>query len=208
MRVTVFGASGKVGQLVVRRLLADGHYVTAFVYKNASFAAQDKLAVMRGDAHNQADVDEALGGAEAVISALGSWGTPSKDILSSAMHTIIPAMEARQINRLVSLTGHVAAAPGENLRLTQKISRAGLNLAAQEILADGEQHMRLLAKSKLDWTVIRSPVMTNSANTKYYLGGAPLSPLATIARPAVVRAMTEQLTSQDYLRAAPHIHKA
>ncbi len=52
MQVTVFGASGNVGQRVVERLLVDGHEVVAFVHSSAPFAENDKLKVVTGDVHD------------------------------------------------------------------------------------------------------------------------------------------------------------
>lgn len=39
------------------------------------------------------------------MSALGSWGTESKDILSSVIVNIIKAMKAEKVSRIISLTG-------------------------------------------------------------------------------------------------------
>lgn len=81
MQVTIFGANGKIGTLVVTELLARKNSVKAFVHNHATLPENVNLTVVKGDIHSATDVSQALQGSQAVISALGSWGTPQKDIL-------------------------------------------------------------------------------------------------------------------------------
>lgn len=208
MTIAVFGASGKVGSLVTQKLLADGHHVRAFVHGSSPFKPRKSLEVIQGDIHLSDDVERALAGCHAVISCLGSWGTPSKDILTVAMHHIVPAMNAHKITRLVSLTGSGAALPGEKLPLIDRLNRALLLVAAGKILRDGEEHLRILSESNLDWTVLRSPVMTSGNETPFSLSGRAPSPLATIPRASVVTALVSQLSNYSHLKRAPHIHRS
>ncbi len=202
MNITVFGASGKVGQLVVKRLIDQGHSVQAFVHGTAPFAESDQLTIVKGDVHSAEDIARALHGADAVISCLGSWRTPTKDILSSAMRHIAPEMQRRGIKRIVSLTGAAARAPHEQFRLRDRLNRRLLMLAARDILVDGEEHLRLLAESDLDWTVLRSPVMSNRAASGYRLRDVPGSPFETISRQTVATAMVDQLEDKGHLCSA------
>ena len=207
MNITVFGASGKVGQLVVKRLIDEGHRVRAFVHGDAPFSESDQLTIVKGDVHSAEDIARALEGAEAVISCLGSWGTPTKDILSSAMQHIVPEMQRRGIKRIVSLTGAAAQAPGESFRLRDRLNRRILMLAARHILVDGEEHLRLLAESGLDWTVLRSPVMTDATPNGYHLSDVSGSPLETIPRQAVAKAMVDQLADKEHLGSAVQLRR-
>lgn len=208
MKITVFGATGKVGRLVVDNLLSSGHQVTAFAHGASPFTPTKNLTVVQGDIHNAGDVKAALAGSDAIISTLGSWHTLSEDILTSAMKNIIPVAETQGIKRLVSLTGSQAALPDEKLRLFERLFRFALTIIAHKILVDGENHLRLLAASQLDWTVIRSPIMKTSAKTGYRLSLAAPSPVATVSRAAVAQAITDQLQAQDYIKMAPHIQNA
>jgi len=207
MTVTVFGASGKVGQIVIEMLLKKGYRVTAFVHTTLPFKSTDRLNVAQGDIHEASDVKKAIEGSEYVISTLGSWHTPSKDILSSAMQNIIPAMEELGIKRLVTLTGSAAIAPGDKLRLIDKLNHSLLKIMASKIMEDGERHINMLSQSRLDWTVVRSPIMTESKNENYTLNLRSPSPAATVPRRAVAKALVDQLENKKYFRSSPHIHK-
>lgn len=82
-----------------------------------------------------------------------------------------------------------------------------LSLIAPKILKDGEAHMRLLAESTLDWTVIRSPVMTNKDDAKYRLDINSPSPLATIPRAVVVAALVDYLEDTRFNGVVPHVNR-
>jgi putative NADH-flavin reductase len=205
MKIAVFGANGKVGQRIVTQLLSDGHEVRAFTHSNSQLASHPKLETIRGDVRERSDVARAIQGSDAVISALGSWGTKSKDILATGMRSIIPAMEAAGIRRIVSLTGAGARDSVDRPPLLERISRPLLLLVAPKILRDGEQHIALLRASNLDWTVVRSPVMRDHGRRGYQLTDRALAPWATIQRDDVVSAMTALINTVKHSRSAPFI---
>lgn len=204
MKIVVFGANGRVGRLVVMELLSRGHKVRAVVHRG-TLDGPKELEVVSGDIYDPASIDAALRGCDAVISALGSWGTPKKDVLSTAMESIVPLMSAQGIRRIVSLTGDGAKLPGERSSLVRMVMRSGIQLLAPRILADGEKHLATLSKSTLDWTVVRSPVMYSSDNRAYSLSNKSAS--VRISRRAVVQAMCDLLESHDWLQQAPFLRK-
>lgn len=197
-----------MGRLVVDRLLADGHTVTVFVHKSSAFIASDQLKIIKSDVHNAAFVEAAVHGADAVISALGSWHTPVKDILSAAMSAVVPAMQKEGITRVISLTGSAAWAPGDHISFGNKVSHKVFNIIAKDIIRDSETHLKLLVDSGLDWTVIRSPIMKDSASDDYVLNTSMPGNLEKVSRQAVAKAMVDQLHDARFIKLAPHIHKA
>jgi uncharacterized protein YbjT (DUF2867 family) len=83
MNVTVFGATGKIGRLVVEDLLAGGHDVTVYVRNPEKLGSRDsRLVTIAGELSDAARIQQAVRGSDAVISALGpllrrgSKGTP------------------------------------------------------------------------------------------------------------------------------------
>jgi len=86
VKVTVFGATGKIGALVLRRLLDDGHEVTAFVRSPGKLGiAAAAVDVVAAELTDEDVIREAVEDADAVISALGPpidpfvRGTPLTD---------------------------------------------------------------------------------------------------------------------------------
>ncbi len=208
MKVVVLGASGHVGRRVVAELLLRGHDVVAFVYNASKFEKHDSLRVVSGDVKNLKDVQEAFRDCEIAISALGSWDTKTKDILSSGMRSVIPVMEENGMSRIISLTGHEARDSADQPSAINTLARLGLMLVAGKILRDGEEHIKLLRQSKLDWTVVRSPLMNEKGHTKYVFSDSLTPPWLTIHRQAVAVAMVELLESGDYSKQSPVIRRA
>jgi putative NADH-flavin reductase len=209
MQVIIFGASGKIGSRLVAEMLKRGHTVTAFVYGRSDFTTDERLRVVEGDVRSLDDVAKALHDQDAVLSCLGSWGTPTKDILTSGMQTIIPSMQRQGVRRIISLTGADARDTEDEPGLMQKFSHQLISLFAPKIVEDGEAHLRLLRASNLDWTVLRSPVMTNSGRFGGYKLRMKLPNLwATINRQDVVAAMADLVESDSFVAKAPVIYRA
>ena len=208
MQITVFGASGKVGKQVVELALAQKLEVVAFVHSKNPFEPKPGLSVVKGDINDAEAVKKAVEGSDAVISTLGSWGTKDKNSLTVGMRNIIPAMETSKPTRLITLTGSGATWSGDKPSIFDKASHILLGLVARKILEDGEEHLRLLDASDLDWTAIRSPVMSSKSVSGYKLSYKPPSLVAKIPREAVAKCLIDQIEDIDFIRQAPHIHHA
>ncbi len=208
MNIAVFGASGNIGKRVTRLLLEQGHTVTALTHHTTSLPTHPDLKVVQGDIHNPADVETVLTGADVVVSTLGSWGTKEKDILTAAMRNIVPVMEVRGIKRIVSLTGAGVILPADQVAWYDRLNVALLGAIAPKILHDGENHAKILTGSQLDWTILRSPVMTDHAASSYILRLRPPLPWATVSREHVAQAIVGLIDSKEYYRAAPFIRNS
>lgn len=203
MNITLFGASGRVGKLLSSELLKRGHTVTAFVHSNTSTLAESSnLHIIVGDVHNQNDVQRAVEHADVIISTLGSWGTPTKDIVSSATANLLPFMQGK---RFVGVTGAGAKLKSEKFGPSGIFGRLLLRCIASPVLKDADKHLRLLSESPHDWTVVRSPVMTNRNKTSYTLSDKPPKPWQTITRTAVVQALVDLAENKTHSKNAPFI---
>lgn len=209
MQILVFGASGRVGQLVTRQLLDRGYKVKAFVHSKALDIHSDNLLIFKGDINNKDDVKQALLGSSVVISCLGSWGTKSKTTLSVAMRNIINgvATDNQKTLRIISVTGGAAISPDDQPSLIDKLNRFLFKIIAPKILDDSEEHLIILNNSQLNWTVIRSPVMLKSNQVTYKLNTKAPSFFRTISYKSVAIAMVDQISSKDFIKQAPFIHK-
>lgn len=206
MQVTIFGANGKVGSLVVEACLEMDYDVVAFIYGKNNFNPRKRLQIINGNIYNIEDVEKALIKSDAVISALGSWRTPNKNILTMGMKNIIPTMQNIGIKRIISLTGADANLNDEYISFFRKLFSQFLKIIAKKIIQDAETHMHLLTESDLSWTVIRSPVMNNngSASAYKFTDKRPL-PWTTINRKSVALAMVKSLVDNKYEKKAPYI---
>jgi putative NADH-flavin reductase len=207
MRITVFGASGKIGSLVIDEALNRGHEVVAFTHKASNEPNRPGLTIKQGDVHDKQAVDEAMTSAQAVISALGSWGSPTKDILTAGIQNIIEIAKSTQQQYIISLTGSDARAKGDHISFINKLSRSLFMLIAKDVLTDGEQHIRLLEDSQLRWTVVRSPRM-NKQGKLYRLSRKRPLPWASVSRKSVANCLVDLLEETNYYAQAPFITRS
>ncbi len=208
MQITVFGANGKVGSLVVEQALEQGYEVVAFVHRKSQLPPHAALRIVKGDIYDAATVATAIKGSTVIISALSSWGTPEKDVLSAAVEHIIPAMKVQGTKRIISLTGSDARASGDVLTPLHRLSHGLIKLVpgVRKVLADGEQHIQLLEAGGLDWTVVRSPVMNKRGDIKHCrLTSRRSLPWATINRHSVAQSLVGLVEDDSYNGQAPFI---
>ena len=159
MNVTVFGATGGVGTHVVDALRARGHHVTAYVRNRgkAPAAWDDDVTVVVGELSDAPSVDQAVHGADAVISALG----PSMDRKATGLplvdgtRNIVTAMHKHGVRRYVGNGTPSVLDPQEHgtwqTRLSTLMARTFLRRAYDELTGMS----RLVTTSGLDWTIVR-----------------------------------------------------
>lgn len=208
MRIVVLGASGKVGRQVVALLLEKNQEVTAVTHSHNPFKNQPRVTVVKADIHSSNDLEPALKDVDAVISALGSWQTKQKDVLSTATKNIIPIMEKNNISRFISVSGADAEASSDQIGFIHKLTRAAFKVFFKKVMNDAENHILLLEKSNINWTVIRSPGMNEWGSTnKYTLTDKRPLPWQTINRKSVAKAIVEQLDSKEWFKKSPYIKR-
>jgi putative NADH-flavin reductase len=72
MKITIFGANGQIGQLLVQQALQAGYDVTAYTRRpNALMIEHEKLQIVVGSLTDRGKLKEAIFGRDAVLSALG-----------------------------------------------------------------------------------------------------------------------------------------
>jgi putative NADH-flavin reductase len=181
MRLTVFGATGRIGRELVAQALAAGHDVTAVVRDPAKLAAGPARCLrVDFDDPDPTILREAVLGADAVLSAIGPAPGCDPGVASRGTAAIGQAMLASGVRRLVVVSAapigpvRVPGAeragrpdPGDDTLtrlvlgpLVRRIFRAPYTDLAR--MEDG------LRSSGLDWTSIRPPRLTDGRLTGAY----------------------------------------
>ncbi|MEM9118359.1 MAG: NAD(P)H-binding protein, partial [Cyanobacteria bacterium P01_F01_bin.56] len=105
MKLVIFGATGTVGRQVVQQALAQGHTVTAFARNLTKLNIQhSQLSVAQGDVMDDAAVEQAIRGQDAVVCVLGAGKQLKSTIRSAGTQQIIQAMEKVGLRRLICLS--------------------------------------------------------------------------------------------------------
>ena len=119
MQVALIGATGFVGAAVLKELLQRGHEVVALVRDPAKLAAQPRLKVVQADVLDAQQVQQAVAGSDAVLSAYNAgWTNPNiYDDFLRGSRAIVQGVKAAGVARylVVGGAGSLYVAPGVQL---------------------------------------------------------------------------------------------
>ncbi|MFD5900245.1 NAD(P)-dependent oxidoreductase [Streptomyces microflavus] len=193
MRITVFGATGGIGQEVVGQALAAGHEVTAVVRDPDRLPEPLDRAAIHAVARldDPAAVRAAVAGRDAVLSGLGSRGRKAAGIAERLTGRIIDAMEAEGTRRLLVVSAVPVGPVPAGEPLVDRLARKAVGAVLAEVYADLARMEAALERSATDWTSVRPPKLTDGPCTGTYrkvVGGAPVSS-RVISRADVAHAM-------------------
>lgn len=159
MHLCVFGASGPVGRAVVAQALLEDHAVTAVTRRPDSFGLEaPRLRVVGGDVTDLAQVEAALSGTGAVISATGV--DPSRAQVSTysvGTRNMLEAMRSQGVRRIVSVSSKNLSEQGSDGDpvLFRLVLAPLLHLVNRTLYEDMGRMERLLRDSDRDWTIVR-----------------------------------------------------
>ncbi|WP_366938674.1 SDR family oxidoreductase [uncultured Eudoraea sp.] len=205
MNILIVGGTGKTGRLLISQGLEEGHCITVMVRKpNKLKINNPNLKVLKGNVLNLENVETAVQGQDAVLSALGHKQFFIKtSILSKGTMNIIRAMEKKEVDRFICIT---------SLGINESRFRLGLYYTLFVIpvilffyFRDKSKQEKLIAQSNLDWTIVRPGQLTNGRKRTNYQHGPNLgSYILTkmISRASVAHFLLKNLTSNLYLHKA------
>jgi uncharacterized protein YbjT (DUF2867 family) len=160
MKVLVIGSTGLTGRLLVAKLLAKGHEVTAFA-RNPKDVGQSsaKLRVAQGDARDAASIERAVAGQDAVLVAFGPRSTKKDDLQETLMRNLVGAMEKAGVKRLVYLS---AMGTGASLSEMPFYYRAFVALLLRALFDDKERGEAIMRASALDYVSVLPGRLSNA----------------------------------------------
>jgi putative NADH-flavin reductase len=163
MKLTIFGATGATGTLLVEQALTAGHEVTAVVRDPARLAvpAGPRLSILTADVMDPAAIAPAVAGARAVLSALGPRGTGPTTISQDSVRVIINAMQKTSTRRLVTISGSIVTDEGEGPFMSYLLKPLVRRTFLRHVCADMRCAEAEVHESHLDWSIIRPPSLTN-----------------------------------------------
>lgn len=207
MKVLVVGSTGGTGLELVEQALEEGHQVTAFARRPEALRIRhDNLAVNQGDILDEAAVEGAVRGQDAVLCALGVRKLGANTILSDGTRNLIRAMERRGVRRLVveSSLG-VGDSRGQ---LGGWYNWIMVPLFLKQVFEEKERQETLVRASALEWVIVRPAVLTHGPRTGKYRAGFAANDgriRRRISRADTAEFMLKQVTDNAFLRQAPGV---
>lgn len=208
MRLLIIGATGGTGRELVAQALERGHDVTAFVRQPSRLKMEhERLRVVQGDVLDADSLRKAAAGQQAVLCALGHkrWLYPTR-ILSQGTANILSAMQHAGVRRLVCET---------SLGIGDSRGRMGLYYTLFVIpfilpfyYWDKGRQEDVVRASDRDWIIVRPGALNNGPKRGGCRHGLRIGNYlwtVGISRADTAAFMLDQLTSDQYLRAAPGV---
>jgi putative NADH-flavin reductase len=208
MKLIIFGATGGTGQHLIQQALTKGHEVTAFV-RDPSKLNIPGVTVFKGDVMAYSDVEVAVAGHNAVLSALGSPANKIGTIRSGGTLHIIRAMEKSGVRRFVCQT---SLGYGDSKATLNRTPFYFKYLIVPFILkkgfADHALQEEYIRQSRLDWVIVRPGNLTDDDYTGKYRHGFSASDdkiKVKVSRADVADFMLKQLSDNTYLHKTPGV---
>ena len=202
MKLTIFGATGRTGQLLVKQALEAGHELTLFVRNaNAITLVDVNLKVVQGDLSNKVQLTEVIAGSDACISVLGGNSlTKHATELCNGIKNIVNVMETCGVKRFIYLSSLGA---GNSKQLMPAIARLLIvNLLLRIPLQDHTRNQQVIAQSKLQWTILQPGGLTDKVLTGVYNSGSEMTPIkgsAAISRANVAHFILAEAVHNKFI---------
>lgn len=162
MKLLVLGATGGIGQEIVRQAAERNHQVTAFVRapeRLKSIAA--RFGVIQGDPLNSAELERVMEDQDAILSGFGPR-VPIAKTDATLLHrfgvALSDAMRKVGIRRAV-IVSTAFLFKDSIIPPTNLVGR----LFFPNMVADASEMESFFQKSGLDWTLVRPPRLTNGS---------------------------------------------
>jgi len=214
MKLTIFAATGGIGRQILDQAVAAGHDVTAVVRNPAAVSRQFRTIAADLATAEPAALASAVGGADAVLSALGPRSKADYGIASAGTRAIVGAMREAGVRRVVAVSaapvGTVPSPrrpsppkhdPGDGFFMRHLLTPL-VRTALRGLYEDLALMEDVLAGSGLDWTVVRPPRLTNGLVTGAYRTASErnLRRGLTVSRADVAHLMLAVLTRPETIR--------
>jgi putative NADH-flavin reductase len=202
MIIVIFGASGKTGTLMVNQALELGHQVTAYIRRTNSLEIKHpNLKIIVGNLNDTEKLKEAITGADACLSTLGGASlTKHAYEITSGIDLIVTLMEQERVSRFIYLSS--IGVGDSRFYMVQPVRFIVCDLLLRIPFADHNTNEQRLAKSKLQYTLVRPGGLTDGPKTGNLKHGS--EKIITKGNPKISRAnvaafMLEQLTNSNYV---------
>lgn len=174
MQLTIFGANGPTGRLVTSLAIERGHDVVAVTRHAADFPISGRrLTVREGDVHDLAAVRASVGGADAVVSALGVPFTKAEvTVYSHGAANILTAMSEAGVKRFVAVTSSVLAPdpqPVGGFVFRKVLQPYVVGKLGRTVYDDMRRLEELVSHSDVDWTIVRPSGLCSAPEVTSYV---------------------------------------
>jgi nucleoside-diphosphate-sugar epimerase len=204
-KVAVIGGTGKAGKYLIKQLLKQNIQIKFLHRKPESLQIDNPLIkIVKGDARDYDALLALLDGCTAVISTVGQ-PIGEAPVFSDVSTKILKAMAALGIRRYISTTGLNVDTPFDSKGPETKSGTEWMYQNYPKTTADKQVEYEVLAVSKLDWTLVRLPMIQQTDDMPEVVTSLHDCPGDFISASSLGAWMIRQLSSDEFVRKAPFI---
>lgn len=202
LKLLILGGTGGVGRQLVAQASAAGHELTLLVRPTTACEAPEGVRVLRGLLDDRPRLDEAMAGADAVLSCIGmqranpanpwSASRSPEDLTSATARLIVAAMREHGVPRIVAVSAAGVGDSAAQLNLVMRFFLATSMIGTA--YADLARMEAVYAESGLDWLAPRPTRLMDGAATGRVAVVERFGTRAAITRADVARWMLDALS--------------
>jgi putative NADH-flavin reductase len=207
--IALIGATGATGKEVIEFALKQGYMVRALARKPDLIRPQQNLSVVAGDVTNDESLTKAFSDVDAVISCFGPINNfKAGNLMSAGTKNIIIACEKAGVKRLVFMSG-ILQSDGKELSLLNRLGQKLIRLFYSKIYNDKKIAENAIIYSNLNWTIIRSVGLNNSAPTGKFKAGASLnvSPFTLLSHADCAACLVQAVREESWMKRIINVGK-
>jgi putative NADH-flavin reductase len=201
IELTIFGATGRTGRVLVRAALKRHWNVRALIRPSAQLEPASNLTILRGDLDNPDDVAAAIISAQAVCCVFGPR-PPYRDVFcAQASQSIIQAMKRAGVHRLVCLTGAMIGDLPANVSWPMRKMAALFARRLPVVAADRASQEEAVMQSGLAWTLVKPPRLTDSLPNGRVSADPrlPVGLMSSITRQDLAQFLLDEVKRRHYI---------
>lgn len=166
MKITIIGASAGVGLATLKQSLANGHFVTALSTQTESIPNHPNLIKTNGSATSITDLTKVMKDAEAVIVTIGTKNKKPNTLFSDAAKALVEAGKLLEYHApILIITGFGA---GKSSSYLSFFMRTIIRLFLKHQYENKTIMEEIIAKSDLNWEIVRPGILTDKPLTHNY----------------------------------------
>jgi putative NADH-flavin reductase len=205
IKVAVIGGTGKSGKYLVKQLISQGFHFKILQRTPENFLINSPLIeVVKGNARDYDSVRSLISGCQAIISTLGQ-PKEERSIFSQATRNVIQSMNEFDVKRYILTTGLNVDTPFDNKSPKTKFATEWMKTNYPETTSDKQEEYNILSQSKIDWTLVRLPLIEQTDSRNEISFSLEDCPGDKISATDLARFLIEQLSDETFIKKSPFI---
>lgn len=204
-KIAILGGSGKAGTYLVQEALQQGYSCKLLLRHPEKWMLNHPLIeIIKGDVRNKQEVLDWLQECQAIISTLGQ-PKGQEPIFSQACSYILQGMQALDIRRYILTAGLNVEMSGDQKSERTQMATEWMQSHFPDICEDRQKELELLTQSKVDWTLVRLPMIIPAEELQSIKVNLHDCPGENVSTRSLALFLLSQLADDSYIRKAPFI---